>query len=60
MTDKYSNGDAVLSNCFFCGATFEEAQKIGDKINCDESQGGCGNAYKVSMYQAPAVTPKDD
>ncbi len=56
MADKYSNGDAVLSSCLFCGATFEEVQKIGDKISCDETQGGCGNAYRISIYQTPAVT----
>ena len=56
---KYSNGDAVLANCIFCGVTYEEAQKLGDKVTCDESQGGCGNSYRVSMYQAPAVNAKD-
>jgi hypothetical protein len=60
MTQRFENGNAVLENCLFCGATFEEAQRLGDKIECDESQGGCGNVYKVSMYAKPVVKSEDE
>ena len=60
MTQKFENGDAVLENCFFCGATFEEAQKLGSKIECDELHGGCGNTYKVSMYAKPSVKQSEE
>jgi hypothetical protein len=52
---KFSNGEAVIQNCIFCGATFDTPSKIGEKITCPEEQGGCGNSYRVSMYQEPAI-----
>jgi len=57
---KYSNGNAVLNSCIFCGATFEEPCKLGDKITCPENQGGCGNSYRISMYEKPAVNSAED
>jgi len=46
---KYSNGDKVIDECPFCGGKFEEPQALGDKIHCNEEQGGCGNKYRLSM-----------
>lgn len=57
---KYDNGDAVIENCLLCGATFEESQKIGTKISCDEEEGGCGNTYKLSMYAKTNVKEKPE
>ncbi len=59
-SQKFTNGQAVLSNCIFCGGTFDAAAKIGDKISCPEDQGGCGNVYRVSMYQEPAAKQVDN
>lgn len=55
MVKSYKNGDSVLTSCVFCGASFDEPQTLGKKIECPEDQGGCGNVYKVSMYAEPAV-----
>jgi len=56
MVKHYKNGDKVLQSCIFCGADFEESQKLGSKIECpSEDEGGCEQVYRVSMYSEPNV-----
>ena len=48
MSDLPKNGDAVINTCLNCGNEFEENQKLGSWIHCDENDGGCGFVFKLS------------
>ena len=41
------NGDAVINQCLNCENEFEEKQKLGTWIKCDEEDGGCGFTFKL-------------
>ena len=41
----YKNGDAEITHCDLCNAEFEEAQKFGDIIPCDN----CGQTYQLNI-----------
>lgn len=41
----YQNGDAILSHCPLCQAQFEESQKLGDIIECDN----CETKYQLNI-----------
>ena len=42
------NGDAVIGECLNCDNQFEEKQKLGTWVHCDEEDGGCGFNFKLS------------
>ena len=41
------NGDNVIGECLNCGNAFEEKQKLGSWVLCDEQDGGCGFNFKL-------------
>lgn len=59
-SQKKINNQDVISHCIFCGVAFGEGVLLGDKVSCPLDQGGCGNDYRISMYQQPAVKQADD
>lgn len=46
---KFNNGDQVVNECIFCGGQFEEAQKLGSVIHCEQENGGCGNKFRINI-----------
>lgn len=57
---RYTNGDKVIDECYFCGISFTEPQALGSRIDCPEDL-GCGMSFtiKVSSIKKPEK-PKQD
>jgi DNA-directed RNA polymerase subunit RPC12/RpoP len=41
----YQNGDAGITHCILCKAQFEEIQKFGDIISCEN----CEQTYQINI-----------
>jgi len=41
----YQNSDANITHCLLCQAQFEEVQKYGDIIECDN----CEQKYQINI-----------